>query len=145
MNVADCLEGGLLKKEQPDPEKAKRSLEVAMHKLGLAQREVDAGIFENAPVTAYTAMFHAARALLFRDGYKERSHYALYIYLKEKYGSKIEPKFISELNFMRMERHDAMYGLEKREEVQETEAKAEVALAGEFISVVGRLLRGQSF
>lgn len=142
MNVADCIEEGLLKKERPDLEKARRSLEVAKHKLGLAQKEIGAEIFENAKITAYTAMFHAARALLFRDGYKERSHYAVYVYLKEKYGAKIAPKFISELNFMRIERHDAMYGLEKRPDVQEAEAVSEVALVSDFIAAVGRMLGG---
>lgn len=142
MNVADCLAEGLLKKEHPDPEKAWRSLDVAKHKLELAQREVDAGIYENAVVTAYTAMFHAARALLFKDGYKERSHYAVYIYLKEKYSSNIEQKFISELNFMRLERHDAMYGLEEREDVRESEAQAGLVLVGGFLSAVAQLLNG---
>lgn len=142
MNIEDCLAEGLLKREQPDIGKARRSLDVARHKLELAQREVDAGIYENAVVTAYTAMFHAARALLFRDGYKERSHYAVYVYLKEKYGDRIEQKFISELNFMRMERHDAMYGLEEREEARESGARAGLVLVEGFLSAVERLLKG---
>jgi len=35
--------------------------------------------YKYATVNAYYAAFHAARALLYSKGYRERSHYALYI------------------------------------------------------------------
>jgi len=140
MTVKECFEQGLLKKDRPDIEKARRSIEVAKHKLELAQKEIEAGIYENAAVTTYTAMFHAARALLFKDGVKERSHWAVYVYLKEKYADKIEPRLLNELNSLRLERHDAMYGLEEIKEEIEGEAEAEAGIAGEFIDTVKKLL-----
>ena len=97
MNVDECLEKGLLKRSQPDLKKAMRSIEIAEHKLELAEREFEAKIYENAIISAYTSMFHAARAILFRDGFTERSHYALFVYLSERYGDKIECSYLTEL------------------------------------------------
>ena len=65
MNVQQCFEEGLLKKSSPDKEKAVRSLEKADEKLSLASEELNAGFSESAVLTAYTAMFHASRALLY--------------------------------------------------------------------------------
>ncbi len=85
-------------------------------------------------------MFHAARALLFKDGHKERSHYALCIYVKERYGTKIEMKYIHELNTLRMQRHDIMYGLEERPEIMEIETESAISVATGFLGAVKKLL-----
>jgi len=140
MNVEECVQKGLLKKERPDLARAKASLEIAQRKLEIAEREFAAEIYENALVTAYTAMFHTARSLLFRDGYKERSHFAISVYLAEKYGNRIERKYLQELNALRMERHEIMYGLEQAKEVQEVEAESAIALAQGFLKAVEKLV-----
>jgi uncharacterized protein (UPF0332 family) len=142
MNVEECVESGLLLKTQPSNDKAIRSLDLAEHKLELAEKELNAEIYENAIVSAYTSMFHAARALLFRDGHKERSHYALCIYTKEKYGDRIEKRYIHELNTLRMQRHDLMYGLEERSEVREAEAESAISIAGGFLKSITRIVEG---
>ncbi len=38
-----------------------------------------------ATIALYNAFFHTARALLFRDGIKERSHFCVARYIEEKY------------------------------------------------------------
>lgn len=140
MDLKECFEKELLRKETPDIEKAKRSIEIAKRKLENANKALNAEIFEDAIIDAYTSMFHASRAILFKDGIKERSHYALYVYLKEKYKDGLEPRFINELNSLRMERHELMYGLEKAPEIEETEATAVILTAGDFIKAVEKLL-----
>lgn len=139
MNISDCLKEGLLKKERPDIEKAKRSLERAEDKLGLAKRERDAGIFESAVITAYTSMFHSARALLFRDGIVEKSHYAVFVYVKEKYGDRIERRFLNELNSLRLERHSLLYGLEEAM-VSKEEAEGIICVASDFLEAAGKII-----
>jgi uncharacterized protein (UPF0332 family) len=59
-------------------------------------------------------MFHAARALLFRDGITERSHICIILYLQENYvkPGKLEQGFVNALNSLRIERHNEFYGLE---------------------------------
>ncbi len=97
-------------------------------------------ILDMAEVSCYSAMFHAARALLFKDGYREKSHYALYVYLKEKYSGKIEPKFLNELNILRLERHEIFYGLEEQE-FDDGSIRRAITLAAAFISQVKRICR----
>lgn len=144
MNLAECIEKGLIRKIQPSSEKALNSIELAKHKLELAQSEFDAGIYEGALISAYSIMFHAARTLLFKDGYKESSHYALYIFIKEKYGAKIEMHYINELNTLRLTRHAVLYGnpddITPRE-VQEVEAENAIKTASGFLETVKKLLK----
>jgi len=77
-----CFRKGLLRKEKPDRAKALRLLQVAEHKLDIAKAVFDIDIYDDAIINAYAAMFQAARALLFRDGIKERSHYCVFVYEK---------------------------------------------------------------
>lgn len=60
-------------------------------------------------ISSYSSMFHAARAVLFMDGIKERSHECISIYLKEKY--KELETIANTLDAYRRFRHDAIYGL----------------------------------
>ena len=141
MNIEQCLEQGLLVKSKPEPDKAESSIEMAQHKLELAEAEFGHKLYESAIISAYTSMFHSARVLLFRDGFKERSHFAVYVYINEKYGDKIERKYLSELNSLRLQRHDLMYGLEKNIEVQESEADTTIKIAKGFLQVIQKILQ----
>ncbi len=141
MNIEQCLEQGLLVKSKPEPDKAKSSIEMAQHKLKLAATEFGHTLYESAIISAYTSMFHSGRAILFRDGFKERSHFAVYVYINEKYGSKIERKYLSELNSLRLQRHDLMYGLEKNIEVQESDANTTIKIAEGFLQVIQKILQ----
>ena len=140
MNVADCLEQGLLVKAKPDLPKARSSLAMAQHKLGIAETELGHGIFESTVISAYTSMFHSARALLFKDGFKERSHFALYVFVNERYGNQLERKYLSELNALRLQRHDLMYGLEKSPEAQESSADSALKMAAGFLAAVQEIV-----
>jgi len=141
VNVEECLEQGLLTKSMPDAKKAVSSVKMAQHKLELAEAEFGHQLFESAIISAYTSMFHSARSLLFLDGFKERSHFALYVYVKEKYSNKIERKYLSELNTLRLQRHELMYGLEKSSEVQESNADTTIKMAKGFLQAVQKILQ----
>jgi|SRR3989344_256824 len=111
-NVEDCFKFRLLRDIKPDKEKTKRSLEISEIKLNEAEKALKFKIFEYVILESYMAMFHVARALLYKDGVQEKSHFALFIYLKEKYNNKIPINILNLLNIHRTERHEAMYGLE---------------------------------
>ena len=140
MNVDECILQGLLKKGKPDMQMALNSMKAAEHKLGIAQRELDAKIHETAIISAYAAMFHAGRALLYKDGFKERSHYAISVYIGEKYGSRLEQRFIHELDTLRSERHTLMYSIEELPDVSKAEAESALSVAQEFVSAIRKLL-----
>jgi len=141
MNTEQCLEQGLLAKSKPDQEKAKSSIEMAQHKLELAEAEFGHKLFESATISAYASMFHSGRALLFRDGFKERSHFAVHVYISEKYGGKIERKYLNELNSLRLQRHGLMYGLEMNNEVQESDADTTIKTAEGFLQAIRKILQ----
>ncbi|MBS3143854.1 HEPN domain-containing protein [Candidatus Woesearchaeota archaeon] len=111
-NVEDCFKFRLLRKIKPDKEKTEKSLEISKHRLNEAEKVLKLKIFEYAILESYMAMFHASRALLYKDGIQEKSHFAVFIYLKEKYKNKIPLHILNLLNIHRTERHEAMYGLE---------------------------------
>ncbi len=140
MNADECLAKSLLKRDRPDSKKALESVKTAEHKLSIAEKELEAKIFENAVTTAYTAMFHAARALLYRDGFKERSHYALCVYVSEKYEDRLEKRFLHSLESLRQEHHHLTYGIGKRAEVSAKEAEKALQVAREFTKAIKRIL-----
>ena len=113
-NAEDCFRFRLLRRINPDKEKTKRSLEISDIKLEEARKALNLKIFEYVILGSYMAMFHSARALLYKDGIQEKSHFALFIYLKEKYKNQIPINILNLLNIHRTERHEAMYGLEYR-------------------------------
>ncbi|MFH1393938.1 MAG: HEPN domain-containing protein [Candidatus Micrarchaeota archaeon] len=133
---------GNLVKTRPDSGKAIKSLDLAKNKISKAETEYGAGIFDNAVVSAYTSMFHAARALLFRDGFKEKNHYAVCRYLKEAYGNRIEKKYVTELNTLRTIRHKVIYGDENIDikEVQMSEAESSIEMARGFLESVKKII-----
>lgn len=77
----------MLRKVPPSPEKARKGIEKA--KVLLKQAKKDLGIenYDSCVMTGYAAMFNAARAILLRDGVRERSHYCAARYL-ERYVQK---------------------------------------------------------
>ncbi|MFH1592856.1 MAG: HEPN domain-containing protein [Candidatus Woesearchaeota archaeon] len=139
MDIKECIEGGLLKKDSPSLEKARKSIKISEIKLEKAKKLINLKVLDMASVNLYSSMFHSSRALLFRDGFKEKSHYALYVYIREKYSDKIEPKFLNELNMLRLERHEIFYGFEEVES-DEKDIQKLIVLIEEYIDVIRKLL-----
>ena len=140
-NTNDCLKLRLLRKIAPDSEKTKKSLELARERIESAEYLSKISLKLNYPiiVEAYTAMFHAARALLYRDGIQEKNHFAVYIYLKDKYSNRISLNIINLLNTYRLERHEAVYGLNYRPSKEDAESALEDAKL--FVSEIEKQLK----
>ncbi|MEK6824099.1 MAG: HEPN domain-containing protein [Nanoarchaeota archaeon] len=137
MNINDCFEQRLLRKISPDIEKSKKSLQIAKTKLDEAKKLFDAGFFNNSLLSIYTSMFHASRFLLYKDGIQEKSHYAVYIYLKEKYSGKISQKSLNSFNVLREERHEILYGFE--ENISSEDVENALLDAEEFLEEIRNL------
>lgn len=67
------------------PSLVPKELGQANHDLQAAKKSCDASEYKWATIQAYYAMFHAARALLYAKGYREKSHYCLSVALLELY------------------------------------------------------------
>lgn len=137
----DCLDKRLLRKDKPDKQKAFRAFEIAGQRLLDAEISFEAKIYSATILLSYAAMFHASRALLFKDGFTEKSHYCLIEFIKEKYIQKglINQKFAYLLNNAREERHEVLYGLEKTE----TKENAEQVLktAKEYLQEASKIIK----
>ncbi|MFH1221850.1 MAG: HEPN domain-containing protein [Candidatus Micrarchaeota archaeon] len=133
-----------VRKIPSDRKRALNSLKMAEHKLERAKADLGNNCYEDSLINAYTSMFHSARALLFRDGYKEKNHYGLCMYIREKYHGLLEMRYINELNTLRTIRHKIIYGDEdvNIREVQEAETKSAIELAAGFLNAVKKLIEG---
>ena len=85
IDFKECVEKGLLRRIPPSREKAVQSIEKAKQLLEEAKASLEEERINSAIIVAYLAIFHAARAVLFKDGYREKSHECVIRYLEEKH------------------------------------------------------------
>ena len=137
-NLEDCFKFRLLRYIKPDKEKTKRSIEVSKQRLNEAEMAFKFKIFKYVLLESYMAMFHSARALLYKDGIQEKSHFALFIYLKEKYSNKIPLHILNLLNIHRLERHESLYGLDYQP--SEEDALISIKDAKDFIKEIEKYI-----
>src|SRR4030043_288057 len=80
-----CIENRKLSVFKPTPEMIVKELESAEYDLIRARDSLSDKDPKWATIQAYYAMFHAARALIFHKGYREKSHRCLLVALRELY------------------------------------------------------------
>jgi uncharacterized protein (UPF0332 family) len=132
MKMTECFQKGLLKRTLPDMENALRSLELSMSNIEDAAENMSIHRYRVVAISSYSSMFHSARAILFRDGIKERSHECIPVYLKEKY-PQLET-LANILDSYRRFRHNAIYGLDFA--IDDKEAKAALDSAKEILEKI---------
>lgn len=127
----DCFNKGLIRKIPPSKEKALRSLNKANRWLEEAKKSLSFNLFNSCLVASYSAMFHASRALLFKDGFREKSHYCLARYLEERYvnAGKLNRAVVDLLDRFRTLRHEDLYELDfsaTQDDAEEAVKNAEI-------------------
>jgi uncharacterized protein (UPF0332 family) len=85
MTIEDCFDRGLLRKGNVNIEETEHQLQIAKDYIKKAEKIFDAEVFDVCFLTTYISIFHSARALLYSKGYKERSHYCLFEYIKDEF------------------------------------------------------------
>ncbi|MEA2055847.1 MAG: HEPN domain-containing protein [Candidatus Thermoplasmatota archaeon] len=87
---------------------------------------------------SYYSMFHAAKALVLKRGYREKSHFCLIIALRELYvkEEQLNAEMVENLELCMNLRHEADYGLTYHQESAETAIK----YAEEFLDNALKLL-----
>ena len=140
-NYNDCMKQGLLRKIPPSKDKATQSLKKAREWLKEAENSLKGEAFSSSILASYMVMFHAARTILFLDGFREKSHACVARYLEEKYvkTGKLDKKWVELLDHSREIRHDDQYDLS----FFSTKKDAENALksANDFLVEIERLFR----
>lgn len=117
-----------------------QSLSQAREWVNEAGYDCDAGALRSALMAAYRGYFHVARAVLFRDGVREKSHYCIGVYL-ESYREKglLEDEWVLQFDRMRGLRQSDQYSLDARPTL--AEVRQAVTDAGIFIDRIERLLK----
>lgn len=124
MNIKELFDQKLLRKIPKDLDKVNKSINISEDKLIRAKELIDSEFFEEALVSAYMSMFHAARAILYNDGIQEKSHFAIYIYLGFR-------------NYQ-LERHEINYGFDIK--VSQDNAEEIISDAEKFLEAARRVL-----
>lgn len=137
--LEECFEDGKLQTVLPSEEKARQSLRVAHENLYEAQGAARGELFRAATNSIYVAIFHAARAVLFRDGIREKSHFCLEQYLNTYVASgKLESKWIAFFASQRSKRDINQYGFEPPATREELDVSMQ--LAAQFLDQMETLL-----
>jgi len=139
-NYKECLKLGLLRKIPVSKEKADKSIETADRWINEAAQNLKNKSFNSSVLSSYLAMFHSARAILFFDGYREKSHACISKYLEEFYVKKglLENKWVELLDHYRELRHDDQYSFNFY--ATEEEAESALNIAKEFTEKMKKVL-----
>ena len=84
------LEERKLVRIKQDPALVAKEITAAKTDLKDAQESLTLKKSKWATIQGYYAIFHSARVLLFEKGYREKSHHALFVALRELYSGEIE-------------------------------------------------------
>lgn len=106
----ECLDKGLIRKSAEVQNLAVRELDLADMDLKAAKQSLKARDAKWATVQAYYSMFHSGRALIYKQGYRERSHKCLLVAVREIYqGKGLSPDLIDAMQEARFLRENADY------------------------------------
>ena len=75
----------MLRKIPPSKDKATQSFKKSREWWKESENSLKGDAFNSSILASYMVMFHAARAILFLDGFREKSHACVARYLEEKY------------------------------------------------------------
>jgi len=89
INYKNCIEKGLLRKIPPSRDHAESSIQKAEKWLDESKKSLENGAIDSSVLASYLVFFHAARSILFFDGYREKSHACVARYIEEKYVKNI--------------------------------------------------------
>ncbi len=134
--IDDCFQRGL-RRTNPDIDSAKRSILTAQRHLKEADVTFGIRAYTSTILSSYEAMFHAARAVLFKDGVKEHSHVCIPVYIKDAY-PELE-SYANVLDTYRIYREKVAYGLDI--EVMEKEAQDAIENARELVEIMGSIIK----
>lgn len=139
-----CIEKGLLKKIPPSKQKAEASIKTAHRWLEESKKNFDTESYNSCLLSSYLAMFHAARSILWRDGYREKSHACIARYLDYNYVRKglLDNKWVNLLDFYRDMRHNDSYSVEFH--ITNEECNDALNAAKNFVNILEKLLNSTS-
>jgi uncharacterized protein (UPF0332 family) len=110
MDVEECIQKDFLKKIKVDEKLIQKELDEAKYDLNRAKNALEEDDFKWSIVKTYYSMFHAAKAVLFSLGLREKRHFVVGVVLEglSKKG-KLQFKFVNDYRGAMLAREDADY------------------------------------
>jgi len=133
-----CLESGKIVSFPDGKKLVRKELLVARSDLQDARAGYENQRYKWSTIQAYYAMFHAARALIFSRGYREKSHFCLSVALRAlfiedgKLDAQTGRDFLNAMSLREAADYEAEFSLEG--------AKAVIASAARFIEKATEIL-----
>ncbi len=103
MDIEGCIREGFLARISPDSELVTKEFAEADYDLKAAEKAWEDKDCKWCIVKSYYCMFHAARAVLFGLGLREKRHFAIGVVLEDlnKKG-KLESSFVNDFRMQQM-------------------------------------------
>jgi uncharacterized protein (UPF0332 family) len=110
VDIEECLQKGFLKRIKVDRKLVQKEFDEAKYDLSRARDALTDDDFKWSIIKTYYSMFHAAKAVLFSLGLREKRHFAVGIVLEmlSKKG-KLQSKFVNDYRGAMLAREDADY------------------------------------
>ena len=120
-----CIQERRLIKIKPSKEMIHKELTSAEYDLERARHSLHEEDCKWTVVQSYYAMFHAAKALVLKKGFREKSHFCLIVALRELYRNDetFSEEMIDNFELCMHLRHEADYGLVYSQESAEQALK----------------------
>jgi len=138
MNFEVCIKKRYVNKIGPSLDLAKKELNSANYDFTRAEKSLEEEDYKWAIIMGYYTIFHSAKALLFKYGYKERKHFAVLVFLEDLFKKgKLNHKHVKNFKYALESREDADYN-----HIYDKETAEEVLLmAEEFIEEMESLVK----
>jgi uncharacterized protein (UPF0332 family) len=136
--LEECIRKGLIRKIPPSQEQAYLSMEKAWEMLGEAQANLEESRYNSAVLVGYVAALNAAKALLSRDGFREKSHYCIARFLEVHYCEVLGSGMLHMFDTYREARHETQYSATHNS--NESEAKEFIRFTEEFLEKISGLI-----
>lgn len=138
MKINELLQKGFITKIKQDKKLIEKELKEAKYDLEKANFTFEQKDFKWCIIKSYYSMFHAAKALLFSLGLKERRHFAVGVVLEElSFEGKIKSEFINDFKAAMSAREEADY----RYSYSEDTAKYLINIAGDFLEEIKKIIK----
>lgn len=124
MDITECLAKRFLIKTKPAKDLIEKEFSEAEYDLEKAEKTFDDEDYKWAIIKSYYCIFHAARAVLFKLGLREKKHFAIGVVLESlNKDGKLESKYVNEFNAAVSSREDADYHYAYSKEIAEYNLK----------------------
>lgn len=139
MKINELFEKRMLRKIEPDLEKSEKSKEISNKFLKDSKKLLKLNHLQMSLLATYNSSFHPLRALLYKDGIQEKSHFAISVYVKEKYLNEFKDLTV-DIDTIRNQRHEGLYGLDY--DIDSKDCEYAIKVAKKIKVIVNRIIKG---